>query len=250
MIKHILLSFLISILLLNPFNEKVLANNVQPSEPPSHQIWTELLQEHVTEDGMVDYKGFRDDKDKLLSYTKRLSDHPPADNWTENEKKAYLINTYNAFTVLLIVDNYPLESIKDIGGFLSSPFSKKFIKIGKDTYSLNDVEKGMLLKMGDARVHFAVNCASFSCPKLENEAFIPSRLDQQLNKATKVFLRSDKNQVSEDELRLSKIFKWYASDFKEHSGSVINFINEHIDKNIPPDMDTDHLDYDWSLNEK
>ena len=90
----------------------------------------------------------------------------------------------------------------------------------------------------------------FSCPKLENEAFIPSRLDQQLNKATKEFLRSDKNQISEDELRLSKIFKWYSSDFEEHSGSVIDFINQYIDKDIPPDTDMDHLDYDWSLNEK
>ena len=250
MIKHIIFSLLISFIVLNPFNTKVLSNNIKPSDPHSHQAWTKLLQKHVTDEGHVDYRGFIKDKDQLLDYTKKLSQNPPAENWTENEKKAYLINTYNAFTVLLIVNNYPLESIKDIGGFLSGPFSKKFIKLGKETYSLNDVEKGMLLEMGDARAHFAVNCASYSCPKLENKAFIPSQLDQQLDQASRNFLRSDKNKISESSLQLSKIFKWYSSDFENYSGSVINFINNYTDKEISSDANIEHLDYNWSLNEK
>ena len=249
MIKHIIFSLLISVIVLNPFNTKVLSHNIQSSNPPSHQAWTQLLQKHVNDQGHVDYKGFLKDKDQLLAYTKKLSQNPPAENWTENEKKAYLINTYNAFTVLLIVNNYPLESIKDIGGFLSSPFGKKFIKLGNETYSLNDVEKGMLLKMGDARAHFAVNCASYSCPKLENEAFIPAQLDQQLDQASRNFLQSDKNKIAENSLRLSKIFKWYSSDFEDYSGSVINFIKNYTDKEISSNVSVGYLDYDWSLNE-
>ena len=249
MIKHIVSSLLISVIVLNPLNEKVLSHNSRSSNPPSHQAWTQLLQKHVNDQGHVDYKGFIKDKDQLVAYTDQLSQNPPAENWTENEKKAYLINTYNAFTVLLIVNNYPVESIKDIGGLLSSPFGKKFIKLGNDTYSLNDVEKGMLLKMGDARAHFAVNCASFSCPKLENEAFVPAQLDQQLDQASRHFLQSDKNKISENSLQLSKIFKWYSSDFEEYSGSVINFINNYTDKEIASDPTIDYLDYDWSLNE-
>jgi len=250
MIKHITLSLLLSLITLNPFNTKKLNIDDQQSKPPSHQKWTKLLQKHVSDHGLVDYKGFKKDKDQLLAYTRQLSQNPPAKNWSENEKKAYLINTYNAFTVLLIVNNYPLKSIKDIGGLLSSPFGKKFIKLGNETYSLNDVEKGMLLEMGDARAHFAVNCASFSCPKLENKAFTATGLDQQLNKASRNFLQSDKNKITENSLQLSKIFKWYSSDFEDYSGSVINFINDYTNHDISTDADIDYLDYDWSLNEK
>ena len=250
MTKHIILSFLISVIVLNPFNTKALSSDTSTSNPPSHQDWTSLLQKYVTDQGHVNYKGFVKDKDKLLAYTKKLSQNPPAENWTKNEKKAYLINTYNAFTVLLIVNNYPLESIRDIGGFLSSPFGKKFIKLGNETYSLNDVEKGMLLEMGDARVHFAVVCASYSCPKLENKAFIASGLDQQLDQASRNFLQSDKNKISENSIQLSKIFKWYSSDFENYSGSVVNFINNYINNTISSDTDIDYLDYNWNLNEK
>ena len=250
MIKHIILSLLISVIVLNPFNTKALNNDTSSSNPPSHQAWTNLLQKHVNEQGDANYKGFLKDKDQLLAYTEKLAQNPPAENWTKNEKKAYLINTYNAFTVLLIVNNYPLESIKDIGGFLSSPFGKKFIKLGNETYSLNDVEKGMLLKMGDARIHFAINCASYSCPKLENKAFTASGLNQRLDQASCNFLLSDKNNISVNSLQLSKIFKWYSSDFDDYSGSVINFVNAYTDKTISSDISIDYLDYNWSLNEK
>lgn len=250
MIKHILIAGLISIILLNPFNTKEIETYDLQSDAPSHKQWTKLLQKHVTDKGLVDYKGFKDDKEQLLSYTDHLSKHPPANNWSENEKKAYLINTYNAFTVLLIVDNYPVESIKDIGGFLGSPFSKKFIRLGADTYSLNDVEKGMLLKMRDARAHFAINCASYSCPKLYNKAFVASKLEQQLDEATHDFLQSDKNKINSNKLQLSKIFKWYASDFDDYSGSVTRFIDQYTNISISTNADIDYLDYNWNLNEQ
>ncbi|MBQ0739982.1 DUF547 domain-containing protein, partial [Aquimarina celericrescens] len=126
--------------------------------------WNLLLQNHVGQNGKVDYKAFKKNESKLDSYLKLLGNNPPQDSWSKNEKKAYLINAYNAFTVKLIVENYPTESIRDIGGFFSNPFSTEFAKIGDKEYSLDDIEKGMLLKMGDPRVHFAVNCASGSCP--------------------------------------------------------------------------------------
>ena len=187
---------------------------------------------------------------QLEAYLDLLNNHPPKDTWTQNQKKAYLINAYNAFTVKLIIDHYPLESIRDIGGIFNNPFTTKFAKIGKKDYSLDDIEKDMLLKMGDARVHFAVNCASESCPKLVNDAFVASRLNQQLNAATKDFIHSNKNKLSSNKVELSKIFKWYASDFEADGNSVIKFINTYSDQNISEDASISYLSYSWKLNEK
>jgi len=108
----------------------------------------------------------------------------------------------------------------------------------------------MLLKMEEPRVHFAVNCASESCPKLNNSAFEAKNLDRQLNEATKAFINSKENEISMDKLKLSKIFKWYASDFEATAGSVIQFINPYTDKQISTDADVSYKDYSWKLNGK
>ncbi|MFO7743963.1 MAG: DUF547 domain-containing protein [Psychroflexus sp.] len=215
-----------------------------------HQQWEKLLKTYVNEKGNVDYKAFRENENKLDAYLDLLNKNPPEKSWTDNQKKAYLINAYNAFTVKLIIDNYPLESIRDIGGFFSNPFSMEFAKIGGKGYSLDDIEKGMLLKMGDPRVHFAVNCASESCPKLVNEAYVADKLDEQLNTASKSFVNSDKNKLSKTKVELSKIFKWYASDFEKNGQSVIDFINQYSKEKINEDASISYLPYSWKLNEK
>jgi hypothetical protein len=108
----------------------------------------------------------------------------------------------------------------------------------------------MLLKMGDPRVHFAVNCASESCPKLADEAFLATKLDQQLDQAAKAFVNSDKNKLYASRVELSKIFKWYASDFEAEGQSVIDFINQHAEVSISKSASIDYLDYSWELNEQ
>jgi len=107
----------------------------------------------------------------------------------------------------------------------------------------------MLLKMGDPRVHFAVNCASESCPKLLNEAYVASKLDKQLDASTKTFVNSDKNKLSKTKIELSKIFKWYASDFESEYGTVIRFINMYANETINEEAYIDYLSYSWELNE-
>jgi hypothetical protein len=127
---------------------------------------------------LVDYKGLVKEKDKLHAYCKSLlSSTPPADSWSKNDQLAFWINTYNAFTVQLIVDNYPVKSIKDLNPSVSVPLvhtvwtSTKF-NIGDKEYSLDDVENKVLRgKLDEPRIHFAINCASISCPPLRNEAF-------------------------------------------------------------------------------
>jgi len=215
-----------------------------------HQQWDQLVKSHVDNEGNVDYKAFKSNEKALDTYLSLLDQNPPEASWTKNQKKAYLINAYNAFTVKLIVKHYPVESIRKIGGLFSSPFTTAFAKIGDKEYSLDDIEKGMLLKMGDPRVHFAVNCASESCPKLADEAFLATTLDQQLDQAAVEFVNSDKNQLSASEVKLSKIFKWYASDFESDGQSVIDFINRYAEVSLSEEASIDYLDYSWKLNEQ
>ncbi len=210
--------------------------------------WDTLLKRHVSTKGVVDYKGFYSDQEELIAFTDYLSEYSSKSNWSETQKKAYLINSYNANTVRLIIANYPVNSIKDIAGGLSSVFKYKFIEFDGEKISLDDIEKNMLLPMGDARVHFAINCASKSCPKLANYAFQPERLDRQLDKVTKEFINSSHVQVVKGKVKLSRIFKWYKSDFEKVSGSVINFINTYLNHTIDVGSKIDYLDYSWELN--
>ncbi len=230
---------------------------IAQTKVPSHELWNSLLKKHVSTKGNVDYKGFVKDSSVLVKYLNLLSANPPDEkSWSANEQKAYWINAYNAFTVKLIVKNYPVKSIKDVGAkmqipFVNTPWDIKFIKIGKETYDLNNLEHSKLRKkFGDARVHFGLVCASKSCPILLNEAYVPERLEAQLENQAKVFL-SDKsrNDVSADAPKLSKIFDWYAMDFKSKGVTVIDFVNKYSPTKINANAKVSYLTYSWTLNE-
>jgi hypothetical protein len=142
-------------------------------------------------------------------------------------------------------------SIKDIGSAVSPVWIKKYIRVGNKEYSLADIEKGVLQKMGDPRIHFAINCASYSCPKLQNKAFTAANVDQLMEQSTRTFINSDKNDVSDPAApKLSHIFKWYASDFTDSGVSVVEFINRYADQKIKEDAAISYLEYDWSLNKQ
>ncbi len=218
----------------------------------NHDSWTTLLNAYVTESGQVNYKGFIQDSTRLQQYLDELSHHPPGINWSEAEQIAYWINAYNAFTVKLIIDHYPLKSIKDIGegnALLSSPWDIKFFKIGDVDFDLNTIEHKILrVDYIEPRIHFAINCASISCPKLRNEAFVAERLDQQLEDQTRYFLSNPiKNIISPDETKLSKLLDWFKSDFLKVS-TMEEFIKKH-NPNFNVSNDIEYLDYDWNLNE-
>ena len=128
-------------------------------------LWNGLLRKYVNSSGKVNYKGFKSDKSKLDAYLKELENNPIQENWSKAKKMAYWINAYNAFTIKLIVDNYPISSITKLHG--GKPWDVKWIKLGGQTYSLNNIENDILRpKYKDARIHFAVNCAAKSCPPL------------------------------------------------------------------------------------
>ncbi|MEM6347305.1 MAG: DUF547 domain-containing protein [Bacteroidota bacterium] len=218
----------------------------------SHQGWTALLAQYVDADGMVNYQGFQNDEAKLQQYLDLLSANPPAANWSEAEKIAYWINAYNAFTVKVIADNYPLESIRDLHTIpgIKTIWHKEFFKIGGQPASLNQIEHEILRKeFVEPRIHVAINCASMSCPVLLNEAYTADKLDTQLTAQMEAFLRQPiRNKITKDAVQLSKIFKWFAGDFTRN-GSIIDFLNQYAPVQINPEAEVDYLDYDWSLNE-
>lgn len=221
----------------------------------SHDMWTTLLKKYVSIDGKVDYKGFKQDKALFEMYLNLLSEHrPDPDKWTKEEQIAYWINAYNAFTIKLIIDHYPLESIKDITKvnipLVSSPWTIKFFKIGGEDFDLDKIEHKILRKdFNEPRIHFAVNCASVSCPKLRNEAYSAEKLDEQLDSQAKHFLNeSGKNELSKNELKLSKIFKWFTGDFTQDQ-TLIEFLNRYSEVEISEDAKIDYLEYSWELNE-
>ena len=226
------------------------------SRPVTHEIWDSLLQEHVSPAGWVDYPGFIQDSSRLNRYLHLLEgNHPNDKHWSRDERLAYWINAYNAFTVKLIVDHYPVASIKDIKNgipFVNTVWDIKFIHIEKATYDLNNIEHGIIRpKFNEPRVHFAVNCASVSCPKLSNRAYTADKLDEQLTQAARDFLSDEsKNKVSRDKVQLSKIFSWYGGDFKEGGKSIIEYINQYAPVQASPDAKIEYLDYNWSLNEQ
>lgn len=231
-----------------PNNFSEINRNSSKQYKIDYSLWEILLSEHVSNKGLVDYKGFQKDKQKLYRFTEHLLQNTPQSSWSVNQKKAYLINAYNAFTIQLVIENYPVESIKDIGGFLSNVFKYDFINFNGNLISLDDIEKGMLLPMGDERVHFAVNCASFSCPKLDDKPYLPENLDEHLNQSAENFLSSERNVINENEVKLSKIFKWYKSDFEKDGKTLIDFINQYSKTKLKPDADIEYLDYNWNLN--
>lgn len=212
----------------------------------NHEVWDRLLQKYVSEDGKVDYKGFKTDKTEFYNYLNSLSNSPPENSWSQNETLAYWINVYNAFTIKLILDNYPTNSIKDI----KDPWNHRFIKIGNKWYTLNDVEHRIIRKMNEPRIHFALVCAAVSCPRLYNKAFTAKNLDTDLELLTRGFLKdSTKNEISENDIKLSKIFKWYGGDFKNNGVSLIDFLNQYSDVTISDRARKSYKDYNWSLNE-
>ncbi|QCE40734.1 DUF547 domain-containing protein [Psychroserpens sp. NJDZ02] len=212
-----------------------------------HFIWNELLQKHVSDNGNVNYKSFKTDHKKLLEYIyilDLLKSNPEFDSISKEEKLAYWINAYNALTIDLIIKNYPVKSIKDI----KDPWGQKLWELGDKWYSLEDIEHEVLRKMDEPRIHFAIVCASYSCPKLQNTAFTASNLETQLTAATKQFLSDTKrNEIKENSLKLSKIFKWFDKDF-EQTGSLIDFLNKYTDITISAKAKISYKDYNWDLN--
>ncbi len=225
------------------------------SRPVSHELWDQLLKKHVDANGFVNYKGFIRDSAQLNAYTRLLSSaHPNDKTWSRDEQLAYWINAYNAFTVQLVTRHYPVASIKDIKRgipFVNTVWDLKFIKIQGYTYDLNNIEHNIIRPIfKDARVHCAINCASYSCPPLRAEAYTAARLDAQLTDGVRQFLKDQRrNRITSERAEVSEIFKWFKGDFEESEGSLRQFLKKYAPVDLNDKTEIVHIDYNWSLND-
>lgn len=222
----------------------LIAWSLNLSAQVDHSTWNTLLQQYVSTSGKVNYAGFKKDQTKLDNYLNTLKSNHPSSSWSRNERLAYWINAYNAFTVKLIVDNYPVKSITNLHG--GKPWDVKWIKIGGKSYSLNNIENDIIRpKFNEPRIHFAVNCAAKSCPPLLNKAWTASNLNSNLEKQTKKFINNSAfNQIGAKEVKVSKIFEWYAKDF----GTLVTYLNKYSNTKISTSAKVNYAEYNWALN--
>lgn len=209
-----------------------------------HSRWDQMLEKYVDTLGFVDYKSWSKDTANLEAYIETLKRLPPLDTASKSAQLAYWINAYNALTIQLILKNYPLKSIRD----LKNPWQIKLFELNEKAYSLGYIEHQILRKMKEPRIHFAINCASVSCPKLLNEAYQEKKLELQLSQATRNFINdTTKNKISQKRLQLSRIFLWFGNDFGSKE-QRLNFISHYskYDLNAP---EIDYLPYNWDLND-
>ena len=218
-----------------------------------NKIYGELLQKYVR-NGKVNYAGFKTEEAKLDRYLKILENVITA-KLSRDEQFAFYVNTYNAWTIKLILSGYPgITSIKDLGSLLKSPWKKEIVRIDEKVISLDDVEHSILRpRYKDPRVHFAINCAAKSCPPLQSEPFEGVSLNRQLNEATRSFINDPNSyKLEEDKLHVSRIFKWFSEDFNDDIlGFFLKYASGDLKKNLEAKADriqVKYLEYDWSLN--
>lgn len=229
----------------------------------SNKLFSEILHEYVY-DGLVDYQSLKGNK-KLEHYLEQLSETNP-NNFSRNEKLAFWINAYNAFTLRIVLENYPIESITDLhtGGKIiayllgKTVWDKEFIRINKKEYSLNYIEHEILRKMDEPRIHFAIVCASISCPALRNEAYDADKIEYQLENQAKLFVNdSTKNSfdLKKREAYISEIFNWFSEDFGDSDNNILKFISDYLPANIKNDIliktndwEINYKNYNWNLN--
>ncbi|BDS07163.1 DUF547 domain-containing protein [Oceaniferula spumae] len=201
-----------------------------------------LLRKYVTPQGVKykEWKANAADVQKLHGVTDAIAKYAPAGDY--NAKLAFHLNAYNAWILRAVIDNYPMKSIKDVKTFF---FKRYDIKVSGREMSFSHLENDIIRKkFKEPRIHFALNCASESCPPLLNKAFHGNTLGRSLDKLTKDFINSPRGvKVSGDKVMLSSIFDWYKEDF----GDVDDYINKYRREKISGKIS--YQDYDWSLNE-
>ena len=213
------------------------------SDEYTHQLLNSLLQKYVTSAGSVNYSGLKQDEKSLDRYLNELSKSIPDNSSNRNESLAYWVNAYNAFTLKLIIDNYPLKSITELNS--GKPWDVKWITLGNKKYSLNNIENDIIRPVyKDARIHFALNCAAISCPPLLNKAFNSYNIEELLDTQTRNFINSQANDLGSTKIKVSKVFEWYKKDF----GDVTTFINKYSKTKINNNALISYKEYNWNLN--
>jgi hypothetical protein len=222
----------------------------------AHERWTAQLHRFVHA-GEVDYAAWKKEQAQLDDYLRELVRVRKEEftSFSREQKLAFWIDAYNAYTVRLILDHYPVSSIRSIGLLPGAAFRRAFIPLLGEELTLDEIEN-RLRQMGEPRIHFAIVCASKSCPQLRTEAYRADVLDRQLDAAARGFLRDPARNdwdAPSRTLKLSSIFKWFREDFERPAGSLQAYVARYLDLAIRIAVESgpariEFLDYDWSLN--
>ncbi|GJM16399.1 MAG: DUF547 domain-containing protein [Thermodesulfobacteriota bacterium] len=251
----------------------------------SYSTYNSLLNEYVDKDS-VNYQGFIDSRAQFETFLRTIGSVNENDyeGWSEEQKLAFWINAYNAFTLKAIIDHYPIKRSFSLVGIFYAPSNSilqikgvwkklQFRAVGM-MVTLDEIEHQILRKeFNEPRIHMAINCASISCPDLSNEAYLPETLEQQLTQASINFVNNPSKGIQIDEqkrkVKLSKIFKWFGEDFIENYGGTVLFNNYSLKENAVLNFAVQYLEaqtakeylmknklkigylgYDWHLNEQ
>ncbi len=246
----------------------------------SHRLASAVLTKHVKVSGAastVNYRGLKANSSDLDKYLTSLQSVAKSDfmKWNKKQQLAFLINAYNLYSLKLIIEHYPLKSIRNIGSVFTNTWNKKFdwLKLFGVQVTLDNIEHDMIrekrgdlsnklveVKYEEPRIHFAVNCASIGCPMLPNQAFTAQNLEKKLEKATKLFMSdTSRNRFNAKEKRLEIspiVAKWYKDDFVKYSGGVKKFCAKYMTDDpkvkqaiLHEDTVIDDTAYNWNLNE-
>lgn len=238
-------------------DEAATEDNQQPSadeRSEMKQAYNRFLQTYVKPTNGINLVAYADvteaDAMALKGYIEGLANTEITD-FTDNEKMAYWFNLYNAVTLDLILDNYPVDSIKDI----EEPWSRKLVNVRGATMSLDEIEHETLRENYDEpRIHFAVNCASIGCPNLKQTVWEAETLEADLNQAAKDYIASSRGiMVKGEKLQASSIFDWYEEDFGTNDEEVLTYLSQFAEGEKKSAMqnanEISDYQYDWSLND-
>ena len=231
-----------------------------------HGAWQEVLDGYVATDesgvNLVDYEGLAanaDDTAKLNGYLEYLEGLDPRD-YSRAEQMAYWINFYNALTVKVVLDAYPVETIRDIHEGLvplTGPWEDVHARVAGEDLTLNHMEHGILRPIWqDERIHYAVNCAAYGCPHLLDTAFTAANTEELLEAGARAYVNNPRgvDVVDEDFIVISNLYDWYAEDFGHTEASAMQHLRKHADDELATFLESFEgaieYDYDWSLNEQ
>jgi hypothetical protein len=241
-----------------------LAAAAAPATEPDYKLWQELLSKHYDPAKGMSYKGLKQDKATLDRLRQQMAAVDPA-SLSRPEQLAYWINLYNVNVVGVVVDHYPVDSIRDVSTdpiVRLNVFKKPWVKVKGGTLSLDDVEhKKVREGFKDPRIHFAINCAAESCPPIRPEPYAGARIDQQLDDQARKFLNGPRGVRLEKDgsdliLHVTKILDWFSDDFEQWGGGRIAFLKKYLPadklkqieaagRNVELELD----DYNWKLND-
>lgn len=221
-------------------------------------IFDTVLSRYVSESGLVDYKGLKKD-DEFEKYIEYLSHTDPDDLPSDKHHLAFMINAYNAFVLQGVLEEYPIESVRDVGWLPDSFFKRKKFetKLGEITLQVLENEK-LREAFREPRIHFAINCASMSCPKLLTEAYRAEKLEEQLETQAASFVNDrSRNYLDKEDgiLYLSQIFKWYEGDFLISCEKIVDYVLRYLNADDAEfvrnnEVAIKYLDYNWDLNKQ